>query len=615
MEKENESRLDRKYDLNIWKKTYKYLKVFNKQFIQIIFCMLFIASIDVAVPYMAKYAIDTFIIPGTTQGLNSFIVTYIIMSIALAITIYVFISIAGNVELLIMHRLRELSFDKLQKLSLSYFDKNATGWIMARTTSDIAKIGMSIAWGLVDFFWGIAMMAGIMIVMAVINFKLALITFSVIPLLIYVSLYFQKRILKEQRSVRKLNSKITSSFNEGITGAKTSKTLVREEENSIEFEELSSSMRATSIKAAIVNSLYLPIILFVGSIGSVLALNFGGLNVVSGAISFGTLVLFINYVIQFFEPVRELSRIFAEMLSAQAALERVLSLIEMDLDIVDSQEAIKLYGTFLDPKEKLDKIKGDVVFENVEFEYNEGEKVLKKLNINIKAGNTVALVGETGSGKSTIVNLACRFYEPTKGNIYVDGMNYKDLSTHYIHSNLGYVLQSPHLFSGSILDNIIYGNEDASLEEVIEICKLLDAHSFIKSLSKGYYSEVGEGGSNLSTGQKQLLSFARAIVANPSIFVLDEATSSIDTETEAKIQKAVEKVLEGRTSFVIAHRLSTIKNADRILVVESGEIVEDGSHDELIKRRGKYYRLYHNQFVKEAENKLFSNEPTIKKVI
>jgi len=602
---------DRKYDLKIWKKTYKYLKPFNKQFIQIVFCMLFIASIDVAVPYMAKYAIDTFIIPGTISGLNQFIIVYIIMSLMLSGTIYVFISIAGNVELLIVHRLRDLSFNKLQKLSLSYFDKNATGWIMARATSDIAKIGMSIAWGLVDFFWGIAMMTGIIIVMAIINLRLALITFSVIPVLIYVSVYFQKKILKEQRSVRRLNSKITSSFNEGIVGAKTSKTLVREEQNSIEFEELTNDMRETSIRAAIVNSLYLPIILFVGSIGSVLALNFGGLNVISGAISFGTLVLFINYVIQFFEPVRELSRIFAEMLSAQAALERVLSLIEMDIDVVDSEESTELYGTFSNPKEELDKIKGDIIFEDVEFEYNKGEVVLKTLNLKIEAGHTVALVGETGSGKSTIVNLACRFYEPTKGRIYIDGTNYKDLSTHYIHSNLGYVLQSPHLFSGTILDNIKYGRADSTFEEVVEVCKLVNVHEFIENLENGYESEVGEGGSNLSTGQKQLLSFARAIIANPSIFVLDEATSSIDTETEAKIQKAVEKVLAGRTSFVIAHRLSTIKNADRILVVESGVVVEDGTHDSLLKRRGKYYKLYHNQFVKEEEDKIFYSESKI----
>lgn len=604
MENNKEAIDDRKYDLEIWKKTYKYLKPFNKYFIKIICCMLLIASIDVAVPYMAKYAIDTFIIPKSIEGLNLFTLIYVLLSLVLAFVIYIFISIAGDVELLIVHRLRELSFDKLQKLSLSYFDKNATGWIMARTTSDISKIGMSIAWGLVDFFWGIAMMLGIMIVMTVINFKLAFITFTVIPVLIYISMYFQKRILKEQRNVRKLNSKITSSFNEGIMGAKTSKTLVLEEQNCAEFENLSNNMRETSIRAAIVNSLYLPIILFVGSIGSVLALNYGGLNVLSGVISFGTLVLFINYVIQFFEPVRELSRIFAEMLSAQAALERVLSLIEMEIDVVDSEESKERYGTFLEPKNGLRKIKGDIVFEDVEFEYNSGEPVLKKLNLEIKSGDTIALVGETGSGKSTIVNLACRFYEPTRGKIYIDGVDYKDLSTHYIHSNLGYVLQSPHLFSGSIFENIIYGRDDVTLEEVMEICKMVNVHDFIDKLENGYKSEVGEGGSNLSTGQKQLISFARAIVANPSIFVLDEATSSIDTETEARIQKAVEKVLFGRTSFVIAHRLSTIKNADRILVIESGEIVEDGKHKELLAKKGKYYKLYHNQFVKEEEEKI-----------
>lgn len=608
MNLEKEEYDERKYDLKIWKRTYKYLKPFNKQFFMIVLCMIVIASIDVTVPYLAKYAIDNFIIPKSTEGLELFAAFYVGISLLLCVIIYVFISIAGNVEMGIMYHLREKAFENLQKLSLSYYDKNAAGWIMARMTSDISKIGMSIAWGIVDFFWGIAMMFGILVVMLVINFKLAVITFSVIPVLVFISAYFQKKILKEQRTVRKLNSKITGSFNEGILGAKTSKTLVREKQNIGEFEELTCKMRKSSIRAAVVNSLYLPMVLFIGSIGTVLALNFGGINVQNGAITYGTLVLFINYTILFFEPVRELARIFAEMLSAQAALERVITLIEEEPDITDSKEVEITYGSYQNPNYSLDKLSGDIEFKDVEFSYTEDEIILKKLNLKIKAGQTVALVGETGSGKSTIVNLACRFYEPTKGTISLDGKDYKSISTHYLHSNLGYVLQAPHLFSGTIKENILYGKEDASDEDVIRVSKLVNAHDFIKSLEKGYDTQVGEGGSNLSTGQKQLISFARAIIADPSIFVLDEATSSIDTETEAKIQSAVEKVLEGRTSFVIAHRLSTIKNADRILVIEDGEVLEDGNHDTLIRKKGKYYELYNNQFIKDEESKIFKKE-------
>lgn len=608
MDFEKEEYDDRKYDLKIWKRTYKYLKPFNKQFLLIVLCMIIIASIDVTVPYLAKYAIDNFIIPKSIEGIELFAAFYVGISLVLSVTIYIFISIAGNVEMGIVYHLREKAFDNLQKLSLSYYDKNAAGWIMARMTSDISKIGMSIAWGIVDFFWGIAMMFGILVVMLVINFKLAIITFSVIPALIFISTYFQKKILKEQRTVRKLNSKITGSFNEGILGAKTSKTLVREKQNIGEFEDLTQKMRKSSIRAAVVNSLYLPMVLFIGSIGTVLALNFGGINVQSGAITYGTMVLFINYTILFFEPVRELARIFAEMLSAQAALERVVTLIEEVPDIVDDKEVEARYGSYENPNLSLGKLKGEIEFKDVEFSYTDDEVILKKLNLKINAGQTVALVGETGSGKSTIVNLACRFYEPTNGTITLDGQDYKSISTHYLHSNLGYVLQAPHLFSGTIKENIVYGKEGASDEEVIRVSKLVNAHEFISNLEKGYDTEVGEGGSNLSTGQKQLISFARAIIADPSIFVLDEATSSIDTETEAKIQSAVEKVLEGRTSFVIAHRLSTIKNADRILVIEDGEVLEDGNHDTLIRKKGKYYELYNNQFIKDEESKIFKKE-------
>ena len=346
-------------------------------------------------------------------------------------------------------------------------------------------------------------------------------------------------------------------------------------------------------------------VLGLGSIGTAIALWFGGKGVLLQTLSYGTLVLFIQYTIQFFEPVRELARIFAELQSAQASAERILSMIETEPEIIDSEEVIAKYGDSLSPKKEIwPIIQGNIFFKNVSFSYKDGEKVLEDFSLDVKAGETIALVGETGSGKSTIVNLACRFYEPTEGLILIDEMDYTQMPIAWLQSNLGYVLQTPHLFSGTVKENIKYGKLDATEEEIIQAAKLVNAHSFIIKLESGYDSEVGEGGNRLSIGEKQLVSFARAILANPRIFVLDEATSSIDTETEHIIQEAIQTVLEGRTSFIIAHRLSTIRSADRILVIRGGKLTEQGNHKQLMKQKGYYYRLYTNQFMEEKELQL-----------
>ena len=595
----------KKIDLDLWKKLLYYMKPYKKTFIFLTFIMIGVAGVDVILPLMNKYAIDNFIIPGNINGLFKFSILYLFLVVIQAINILLFISLAGKLETSLPYDIRKAGFKKLQELSFSYYDKTPVGWMMARMTSDVRRLGEILSWGLVDFAWGSAMMIGIALAMFLLNWKLALITLSVIPILAIISVYFQQKILKAFREVRKTNSKITGSFNEGISGAKTTKTLVREEENLKEFSEITGTMKYSSIRAAVFSALFLPIVLTLGSIGTGLALWLGGKGVILETISYGTLVLFISYTTQFFEPVMQLARIFAELQAAQASAERVLSMIDTKPDIVDSEDIITEYGDVFNRKsENWPKIKGDVTFKNVTFKYNDGEKVLEKFNLNIKAGETIALVGETGSGKSTIVNLACRFYEPTDGKILIDGVDYRERSLGWLQSNLGYVLQSPHLFSGTIKDNIRYGNLNASEMDIIRASKLVNAHNFIMDLEKGYDTEVGEGGGKLSTGQKQLISFARAIIANPSIFVLDEATSSIDTETEQLIQNAINKVLEGRTSFIIAHRLSTIVSADRILVIKKGNVVEEGSHSELLRKRGYYYRLYTNQFKTENEGKI-----------
>lgn len=590
------------YDLSVWKNLFKYLKPFRKNFIVIGIFMTMLACLDVFIPFLTKYAIDHFIKNQTLENFGYFALVYGIAVLLLSGMVYLFIKEAGKVEVGVTYNLRKIGFKKLQELSFSYFDKTAVGWLMARMTSDTNRIGEILAWGLVDFIWGISLMTLISIVLFVLNVKLALITMAVVPLLIVLSIFFQKKILRVSRHVRKINSKITGAFNEGITGAKTTKTLVREEENLNEFSEITTEMKQKSIKSAIISSLYMPIVLSIGSFGLGLALWFGGEQVAETAMTYGTLTLFFYFTVMFYEPIREMSRIFAELQVAQASAERLLSMIDEKPDIVDSEAVIEKYGDAVHlKKENWETLKGDISFEDVTFHYKEDEKILKNFNLDIKAGQTIALVGETGSGKSTIVNLACRFYEPIHGKILIDGVDYRERSQLWLHSNIGYVLQTPHLFSGTIKDNIAYGLLEASELDIIRAAKLVNAHDFIMKFDKGYETEVGEGGAKLSTGEKQLISFARAILANPKLFVLDEATSSVDTETELLVQEAIQTVLHGRTSFIIAHRLSTIRSADRILVIEKGEIIEDGTHDELMRNKGHYYHLYTNQFIEEKE--------------
>ena len=602
-----EQEYDKRFDVSLWKKLLQFCKPYKSRLVILGLFMFGLAGVDVIFPLMSKYAVDNFIIPGKTDGIVLFGMIYFLLIAVQAANIFFFIDIAGKIEMYLTYDIRKKGFQHLQELSFNYYDKTPVGWLMARMTSDSQRLGSFISWGIVDLVWGFSYMILISITMLILNWKLALITLTVVPVLVVLSLFFQKKILKAYRKVRKTNSKITGSFNEGIAGAKTTKTLVREEENLREFQVNTTEMYRSSVKAAIFSSLYLPAVLTLGSIGTGLALWFGGEGVMMQAISYGTLVAFISYTVQFFEPMRELARVFAELQNAQASAERIFSMIEEEPQITDNSEVIKKFGDILRSKEEnWPKINGNISFEDVTFGYKGGEKVLENFNLDIKAGETIALVGETGSGKSTIVNLACRFYEPTKGKINIDGEDYRQRSMLWLQSNLGYVLQTPHLFSGSIKENIAYGRLDATDEEIIEAAKLVNAHNFIIKLENGYDSEVGEGGARLSTGEKQLISFARAILADPRIFILDEATSSVDTETEQLIQEAIHTVLENRTSFIIAHRLSTIRSADRILVIQKGKITEQGDHHELLKQKGYYYRLYTNQFMEEQEAMLLN---------
>jgi len=602
MENFKEESYDKRFDFELWKKLFSYIKVYKKELFWLAFVMVGVAGIDALFPMLNKYAVDNFVVPETVDGIYRFALIYGGLVLVQALNVGFFIALAGKIETGIAYDIRKIGFKRLQELSLSYYDSKAVGWLMARMTSDVRKLGETIAWGLVDLVWGFTMMVAIMAFMFYLNFKLALITLSVVPVLVILSLYFQNKILKAYRVVKKINSKITGSFNEGIMGARTSKTLVREEENLKEFQGLTSKMKRSSIRAAIFSALFLPLVLTLGSIGTALALWSGGSSVISGTITYGTLVAFLAYTVRFFEPVREMARVFAELQSAQASAERVLSMIETEPDIKDLEKVIKEYGDQFEPKkENWPTLKGSISFEDVKFYYNQDEIILNNFDLDIKAGETIALVGETGSGKSTIANLACRFYEPKAGKIKIDGVDYKKRSQLWLQSNIGYVLQTPHLFSGSIKDNIAYADLEATFMDIKRAAKLVNADDFIQKLPDGYETVVGESGDSLSTGQKQLISFARAVLADPRIFVLDEATSSIDTEMEKIIQEAIERILKGRTNIIIAHRLSTIRSADRIICLRNGKIIEEGTHSQLLAKKGYYYKLYTTQFREERK--------------
>ncbi len=596
----------KKIDWNVWKHLYRYALQHKKLFFTVIAALVAVAAIDISYPLFTSYAIDHFVVPKTIEGLGKFGMLYLLVILVQSSGVITFITFAGKLEMAIAYHIRQDGFLRLQELSFSFYDRTAVGYVMARMMSDISRLSDMIAWSLVDVLWSLLYAIGCIITMFVLSWKLALISLAVLPLLAFISIKLQKLMLKHQRESRKLNSRITGAFNEGIMGAVTTKTLVREEANANEFNELTGKMKQATVKSALISASFFPIIMSLGAIGTGLALTLGGQGVLNpttafiGALTAGTLVAFISYCTQIFDPIQQLANILAEMLGSQASAERVITLLNTEPDVVDSEEILAKYGDIMNPKtENWEPITGNIVFDHVTFQYKSGERVLDDFSLDVKAGQTIALVGETGAGKSTIVNLLCRFYEPTEGEIRIDGTDYRKRSQLWLQSSLGYVLQTPHLFSGTIKDNIRFGKPDATDDEVMEAARLVHAEPFILQQEKGYDTEIGESGARLSTGQKQLLSFARVVLKDPRIFVLDEATSSIDTETEQLIQHAITHILKDRTSFIVAHRLSTIRTADRILVIRSGKIQESGTHEELLAKRGYYYDLYTQQFCED----------------
>jgi len=547
---------------------------------------------DAYFTYLNLQIVDTAIVPGDPTALVPIAAIYGSLIFLQAIFVFSFIYLAGVLGERVQYDLRKMMFQHLQDLSLSYYSQNAVGRLMARVTSDSGRVADLMTWGMVDTTWAIMNIATSALFMLIINWKLAIIVLLAIPILMVLAVQFRKRILVQFRASRRANSKITGSYNENIQGVRVVKALQREDENLEEFQVLTNNMYDASYRAAWLSALFLPLVQIVSSVALGFIVYYGGIQITAGVMTIGGIQAFVAYVTFMMWPIQDLARVYAEMQHSIASAERIFSLEDTEPEVSNKVNAI--------PAETL---LGRIEFDHVDFYYADdpAHPVLTDFTLTVEPGETIALVGPTGGGKSTIVNLLCRFYEPRNGQIRFGEKDYTNFSLQSIHSKLGIVLQTPHLFSGNIRENIRYGRLGATNSEIEEAARLSGAHDFIMTFDKGYETQVGEGGNMLSVGQKQLISLARAVLAKPEIFIMDEATSSVDTLTEALIQIGMENLMKGRTSFVIAHRLSTIRRANRIVVIENGRITEMGTHAQLLRQHGHYYRLYTQQFKYERE--------------
>ncbi|MCL4275687.1 MAG: ABC transporter ATP-binding protein/permease [Anaerolineales bacterium] len=549
-----------------------------------------VSSMDAYFTYLNKQIVDQGINLRDRERITEIAWIYGSFLLLQAAFIFIFIYLAGVLGERVQYDLRRMLFNHLQDLSLSYYAQNAVGRLIARVTSDTGRVSELVTWGIVDSTWALMNIITSLTFMAIINWRLALIVSVIIPVMVFVATKFQKYILVEFRTTRRTNSKITGAYNENIQGVRVVKALGREDANLVEFQDLTTKMYRASYRAAWLSALFLPTVQIIAAIALGAIVWYGGAQISLGLITIGGIQAFVSYLTFMMWPVQDLARVYAEMQHSIASAERIFKLIDTPPDVHNRPDAVEAQT-----------LMGGIEFEHVDFFYEDRKPVLTDFTLKVKPGETIALVGPTGGGKSTIVNLLCRFYEPQNGAIRINGKDYTDYTLESIHKRIGIVLQTPHLFSGTVRENIRYGKLDASDADVEAAAKMAGAHDFIVTLEKGYDQNVGEGGNLLSVGQKQLISLARAVLAKPELFIMDEATSSVDTLTEALIQRGMEALMQGRTSFVIAHRLSTIRRADRILVIEDGRIAEQGTHAELLRQRGHYYRLYTQQFRHELE--------------
>ena len=585
-------------NLRIWRQLLTYALAYPRDLSVLAVCAIVVALCEISFPLVTKDVVDGVFLSGEDYPLAQAGWLYFALCVALGGAVLGFIWFGGKLRAHISHDIRQEGFKNLQRLPFEYYDFRPVGWLMARMTSDCERLSNILAWGILDLFWSLTIMLGVIIAMLIMEWRLALLILTTIPALVLISQYFQKRILKSARLVRKTNSRITGSYNENIMGVLTSKVFVKEADNLRRFGGLTDTMHGASIQNAVQAAVYLPIVITLGSLATGLALVMGGIESLWGWITTGTLIAFLTYTRHFFEPIEQLAHWFAELQMAQASAERILSLINEVPSIKDS-EAVQARLAQA-PAANLAADGGQldiqrVTFDQVSFRYATGLPVLKNIDLSLNRGQSLAIVGATGGGKTTLVNLLARFYEPTSGRILIDGVDYRERSLHFLQSNLGVVLQNSHIFAGTVRDNIRYGKLSASDQEIHAAAKSAGAADMIAQLEAGYDTLIEEGGTSLSSGQKQLIAFARALLRDPQILIMDEATSSVDTLTEQRIEIGLRALLKDRISVIIAHRLSTIRNADQICVLDQGEIIEMGSHEALIQQKGKYFQLFMQQ--------------------
>ncbi|MEW5938718.1 MAG: ABC transporter ATP-binding protein, partial [Chloroflexota bacterium] len=568
-----------------------------KWVIGFIVTILAVSALDAYFTYINKDIIDLGINLKDSAEVTRLAILYGSFILLQAAMVFTCIYLAGVLGERVQYDLRKNMFNHLQDLSLSYYSQIAVGRLMARVTSDSGRVSELVTWGVLDTTWAMVNILTSAVFMAIINWKLGMMVMLIVPILVAIAVQFRKKILVEFRNSRRANSKITGAYNENIQGVRVVKALGREDENLVEFQELTTKMYRASYRAAWLSALFLPAVQIVSSVALGVIIWYGGVQSQNGFITIGGIQAFVAYLTFMLWPVQDLARVYAEVQHSIASAERIFKLM-------DTQPEVRNRPGAAEAKTLL----GEIQFDHVDFYYEDRKPVLTDFTLTVKPGEMIALVGPTGGGKSTIVNLLCRFFEPRAGAVRINGRDYTGYTLQSIHSRIGIVLQTPHLFSGSARENIRYGRLDATDADVEEAAKIAGAHDFIVTLEKGYEQNVGEGGNLLSVGQKQLISLARAVLARPELFIMDEATSSVDTLTEALIQRGMEALMEGRTSFVIAHRLSTIRRADRILVIENGRIAEQGTHAELLRQRGHYYNLYTQQFRHQLEVQYGVNE-------
>lgn len=555
------------------------------------------SACDSIFPLFNRYALDHFVAEKTLDTLGVFIAVYAAVLGLQKVNDLISALICGRLEVTVNRDLRNASFGHFRKLSLSYFNKNSVGAIHSRVMSDTSKIGETVSWKLMDIVWNGSYLVCILVNMAIISPGLFIVIFALVVLAALLAVLFQKKLIRVNRLIRQQNSVITGDFNQTITGIRAVKSLVIEDKTEKEFYSDTEIMQKHSVRAGHYSALFSASVSLVSAAALSAVLWRGGMMTLDGAMMIGTLSVFMSYALGMIEPVQNIVKTISEFTAIQANLERFNELMSTGSDVEESAEVIGKYGTESAPRlENWEPVHGDVEFENVTFTYPDGDtEVLTDFSLKIPKGSMVAIVGETGAGKTTLVNLVCRFYEPDSGRVLIDGRDIRERSAAWLHSHIGYVLQTPHLFSGTIRDNLRYAKPDATDEEICAALKAVSALDVVEQLSSGLDTPAGEGGSSLSTGQKQLISFARAVLCDPDILILDEATSSVDTITEKKIQAAIKTLTDDRTSFVIAHRLSTIVGADMIIAVLDGKIAEQGTHRELMEKKGYYYSLYTRQ--------------------